>query len=267
MKGRVNFPKRRYAFDNLLDNAYFEVAQAGYGGWHGAEKYPADRWRDNYGAGTYEPANPGIKLHYGTNHCYCAQKIANSARLIGKTLTFGVMTDEYGLLLCTGLYTGTANMDAKNLLDTCTVEITEGTARIIVISGTLTVRWAALYPGAYTADTFPTPVPRLYSTELLECQRYFYSFKTGSGSFNGYYSSSTVARFMFNLPVKMRVTPTIFADLTLGNIFPENIVPKELRGAYMTGNMLVCELGVTGGTIRSLICWKPNCEISFISDL
>ena len=166
-------PSRTDGLRNLLDNDYFEVAQVGCGGWHGTEKYPADRWKDDYGAGTYEPANPGIKLHYGTNHCYCSQKIANSARLIGKTLTFGVMTDEYGLLLCTGLYTGTTKTDARNSLDTCAIEIIDGSARIIVISGTLTVRWAALYPGAYSEATFPTPTPRGYAAELLECMRYY----------------------------------------------------------------------------------------------
>lgn len=111
-------------------------------------------------------------MTYETNHAYAVQKIANSERYVGKMLTFGVMTDEYGLLLCTGLYTGTT-LVARCLTDTCETTIVDDCVRVIAISGTLTVRWAALYEGVYTTDTFPTPAPCPYSVELAECQRYF----------------------------------------------------------------------------------------------
>ena len=157
---------------NLLDNSYFEIAQAGYGGMHGNNRYAADRWQNMFQFGVFSAANPGIVMTYATNHAYAVQKIANSERYVGKMLTFGVMTDEYGLLLCTGLYTGTT-LVARFAADTHEISIADDSVRVVVVSGTLTVRWAALYEGTYTAETFPTPAPRPYSTELAECQRYY----------------------------------------------------------------------------------------------
>ena len=254
MNGKILAPVRVNNPVNLLDNAYFEVAQAGRNGLHGSRKYVCDRWISwnadaAFNSGFITPASP------------IDQRIIPDKIDTTQTYTVGIGLADGRIIVNSGKFPTGAGLFA-------TVWFGERDGISFVRVGeNQNVCWVALYPGAYTADTFPTPVPRLNSTELLECQRYFYSFKTGSGSFNGYYSSSTVARVMFNLPVKMRTTPTVFADLALGNIFPENIVPKELRGAYMTGNMLVCELGVTGGTVRNLICWKPNCDISFVSDL
>ena len=38
---------------NLLDNSDFRIAQAGYGGMHGIQKYACDRWYDTYGFGSF----------------------------------------------------------------------------------------------------------------------------------------------------------------------------------------------------------------------
>ena len=38
---------------NLLDNSDFRIAQAGYGGMHGTQKYACDRWYDTYGFGSF----------------------------------------------------------------------------------------------------------------------------------------------------------------------------------------------------------------------
>lgn len=157
---------------NLLDNSYFEIAQAGYGGMHGNNRYAADRWQNMFQFGVFSAANPGIVMTYATNHAYAVQKIANSERYVGKMLTFGVMTDEYGLLLCTGLYTGTT-LVARFAADTHEISIADDSVRVVVVSGTLTVRWAALYEGVYTADTFPPPAPQPYSVGLAECRRWY----------------------------------------------------------------------------------------------
>lgn len=199
---------------NLLDNYDFGIAQAGYGGMHGSNRYAADRWQNLYQFGTFAAANPGIVMTYETNHAYAVQKIANSERYVGKTLTFGVMTDEYGLLLCTGLYIGTT-LAARIFTSTCEINIENDSVRVIVLSGTLTVRWAALYEGTYTADTFPPPAPRPYSTELAECQRYYYQTWVGPNpaTTNGVVVREAITDMRLGgnvaLPVEMRVTPTI----------------------------------------------------------
>ena len=44
---------------------------------------------------------------------------------------------------------------------------------IIIPSSEITLHWAALYEGSYTADTLPPYVPKGYAAELAECQRYY----------------------------------------------------------------------------------------------
>ncbi len=158
---------------NLLDNSDFAIAQAGYGGMHGATRYVADRWANTYGFGTFKAANPGVTMTYATNHAYANQRISNSTRLVGKVLTFAVMTDEFGLLLCSGQYTATNAVDARYYNDRCEVVIADGSARIVVVEGALTVRWATCYEGEYTPDTLPAYYPRPFAAELLQCQRYY----------------------------------------------------------------------------------------------
>lgn len=42
------------------------------------------------------------------------------------------------------------------------------------------LKWAALYEGAYTADTLPPYVPKGYAAELAECQRYYHLYATSA---------------------------------------------------------------------------------------
>lgn len=48
-----------------------------------------------------------------------------------------------------------------------------GVGRVVYYGITGTVVAAALYEGAYTADTLPAYVPKGYAAELAECQRYY----------------------------------------------------------------------------------------------
>lgn len=52
--------------------------------------------------------------------------------------------------------------------------VTSDLARFL-IEGTVfpQIAWAALYEGAYTADTLPPYQPKGYAVELAECQRYY----------------------------------------------------------------------------------------------
>lgn len=69
--------------------------------------------------------------------------------------------------------------------------------------------WAALYEGEYTAETLPPYVPKGYSAELLECQRYYVQFPQYF-TMAGYRSTSNYG-FIF-LPTEMRVAPTATFD-------------------------------------------------------
>lgn len=70
--------------------------------------------------------------------------------------------------------------------------------------------WAAVYAGEYTVDTLPEYVPKGYTAELLECQRYYYRVpSTSAMGYPGYASSTTQARITVQTPVPMRTTPTV----------------------------------------------------------
>lgn len=123
---------------NLLDNSNFEIAQAGYGGSHGAQGYACDRWK--LISGTISHGNAGLTLN-GT----IAQVLENAPS--------GPVTAAASA--------GTITYDAS--AKTVTIATTEATV----------IAWAALYEGSYTADTLPPYTPKGYAAELAECMRYF----------------------------------------------------------------------------------------------
>lgn len=123
---------------NLLDNSDFEIAQAGYGGSHGAQAYACDRWK--LISGTISHGNAGLTLN-GT----IAQVLENAPS--------GPVTAAASA--------GTITYDAS--AKTVTIATTEATV----------IAWAALYEGSYTADTLPPYTPKGYAAELAECRRYY----------------------------------------------------------------------------------------------
>ena len=56
----------------------------------------------------------------------------------------------------------------------------------LFIDTEVTLEWAALYEGEYTAENLPEYQPKGYAVELAECQRYFRLLKIG-GAVNGNY--------------------------------------------------------------------------------
>ena len=100
----------------------------------------------------------------------------------------------------------------------------------IQASGTVGLRWAALYEGSYTADTLPPYVPKGYAAELAECQRYYLPV-------HDFWSMGIILTgtgyICLNIPtnIKMRITPNVIIsgakayhptyswfDLTYGSI-------------------------------------------------
>lgn len=136
---------------NLLDNSDFTnlVAQAGIGGNHGTVAYAADRWALISGTVSYT-AGTGLTLN-GT----ITQKLENAPAA------------AYPYV---GMVSGTAS-------------IIYADGAITITSSGGVIQWAALYTTEYTADTLPPYVPKGYTAELAECQRYYYqSYSDGSSS-------------------------------------------------------------------------------------
>lgn len=188
-------PPEAYAAVDLLDNNNFEIAQAGYGGLHGNTKYAADRWQaNNHDGTTYQRTSGGLMVTSSAAYeGQIMQVVADSAALVGKTLTYAVKgLSEFGKLgMLAYCYDANDNIVQKNFLEpnfseltvrTITFTVPANTAKIRCYinnraADTYTVEWAALYEGSYTAETLPPFVPPDLLNELEKCQYYFRRIK------------------------------------------------------------------------------------------
>lgn len=80
-----------------------------------------------------------------------------------------------------------------------------------------TYRWAALYEGAYDADTLPAYQYKGYAAELAECQRYYFTMPNDPFANGQTLGAGNAALFSIQTPVSMRVNePTL--DLHDGSL-------------------------------------------------
>lgn len=164
---------------NLLDNSDFTnpIAQAGIGGMHGTAKYAIDRWWNEYGYGTFSQSESGLKITYSGGQSYITQKILNTERLVGKPLTLAVKTsNNLYVNSCQVFNTGSDVLiwfGPTESAGKISATLRGDGVRIVVESGEVTLEWAALYEGEYTADNLPPYVPKGYDAELAECRRYY----------------------------------------------------------------------------------------------
>ena len=123
----------------------------------------------------------------------------------------------------------------------------------------IVTEWAALYEGAYTADTLPAYVYKGYAAELAECQRYFQQVKLANGYLTAYAFSSTSARTVLFIP-RMRIpSPSVTTDNTLPLL--EGSTRYEVTGLTLTYagsnnyNFTLTTSGLTEGKIYPIF---PN---------
>lgn len=194
---------------NLLDNSWFGgryvagvkeglVYQAGLNAFHGANKYPMDRWMSwnadvTFADGCITPGSPIAQLvdrkQIDTSKTYT----------IAICLADGTIKCEYGIAgtefgsYDLGIYTSTVN---------------ESTWAVWLNTG-FNIRWAGLYEGAYTAETLPPYVPKPYAVELAECQRY--AVDVTNAILPGVVTQNGVCLLFLPLPVGLRqnANPTV----------------------------------------------------------
>lgn len=165
---------------NLLDNSNFTDPVNQRGGTSGAVTawtYFIDRWQATDAALTYSIGSDG--LHLTAGEAWMAQNVQSSETKVGTTYTLVVGFSDGTFTLCTGvLPAGDTSWTefANNSDDNCYVRMAKITGAVISCSfkpkKAVVVTWAALYEGAYTADTLPPYVPKGYAAELAECMRY-----------------------------------------------------------------------------------------------
>ena len=163
---------------NLLDNSNFAdlVALDGLNKSYGDTTYLADRWIGHYNI-TPTARTDGIFLTTTDNYAYIQQRVKLKQ---GKTYTLALST------------TGGTTMQRIAVFNIGLTEIfaaVEGSNSVIITTfnaayddmamlfypgfadggGSAIFKWAALYEGAYTADTLPLYVPKGKHVEMLNC--------------------------------------------------------------------------------------------------
>lgn len=134
--------------NNLLDNSDFTNPVNQRGATIVTDGYSIDRWRNWAANSSSITVNNNSISVVGT----LLQYVANIKP--GSVLTFA-----YG------------NESKTVISSNWGINTENNVAYFNIETGTWT--WAAVYMGAYTADTLPPYTPKGYAAELAECQRYF----------------------------------------------------------------------------------------------
>lgn len=260
VQAAVTAARKGKAVHNLLDNSDFRnaVNQRGESSYSGTgdKKYTIDRWYSWSTSVTVSPSSAGLLITGGNmfqdvrcdpSKTYtCAVCLADESVICGSgvgTSTFGVYNTVWGIPLD----------DGKGIR-----------VRLNFADVGQRYLWAALYEGAYTADTLPDYVPKGYAAELAECQRYYYQTwngaKPASGSvIRGVETKTAIAEgrlAMVKFPVTMRISPTITlytsdfiaasvrnwnnSSDTVGNVAtmygsPNGFMPSSAAAAFTAG--------------------------------
>lgn len=178
---------------NLLDNPNFAIAQAGYGGAHGTQKYAADRWMIYNSPGadlSVSWVGNGIKLSSTGGGSTISQRFpANSLKSLGD-LTCVFYTDSGPIFSEIGQH----------------VDVVDYVDFLIESEHEVTVYGAAIYKGSYTSKTLPPWEEPNFMTELNKC---LYYFRIGGDPGAVTKVSDGILSVYGGLGAPMRVPPTL----------------------------------------------------------
>ena len=239
------------AAHNWLDNSDMTNAinQRGASSYTG-QVYGIDRWYGRAAAQTVSVRSADVTVTAtGTSYAGIKQKVHGMPRLAGKTVTFAarlyanvvpelVLFDSSEQSLAVKMGTAGATQTIILTYDVPSDATADSVVPTILLrtsaSGDyMRIVWAALYEGAYTADTLPAYQPKGYAAELAECQRHFWRCNnTWFAEGSGYAFSNTEYRVSIILPQMMRVTPTMISST--GNTTSYGIKIHTGAGANLT---------------------------------
>ena len=199
---------------NLLDNSDFRkpVNQREKTSYSGTT-YTIDRWLVQTDTGTASIGNNGLTL--ATNDSTSCKIIQYVEKLdFNKVYTFVIKDTSENVYLIHSV--PNERNEEKTSFGSMTVNTTNlnnDNKSVFSISldpgTTITLIWAALYEGSYTADTLPPYVPKGYAAELAECRRYAKRIGGAlAGIAHGYESGKAYATIFTSGP-KMRIGPSV----------------------------------------------------------
>lgn len=220
----VGEAKRGKAAYSLLDNGWFvapvnQRVASTTTQW----AYCLDRWIARISGMTLSATNDGLTITSSeSGNRFIYQKLAQGKALSGKTVTLAVCDSNNNIavvscVLPTTNATSWTNISGDKTAGDMFVNITDignGSDYPYIVSigiygsaSSVTIRWAALYEGAYSADTLPAYVPKGYAAELAECRRY-YKYIGGFIQFPVTFLSDGWAACAIDYS-DMRVTPSV----------------------------------------------------------
>ena len=290
---------------NYLDNSDFrnpvnQRGQTSYtSGGYCIDRWCTDAWNSAYPTVTVESG--GIRIAggvSGANSCELKQMI-EAKGLCGKTVTVAVKYRTFTVsnqsirhlnVFCDTIHIAHAKVteSVNNLMlvtftvpeETSIIKISIGTSASYGGNGTFdaVLEWAALYEGAYTAETLPEYQPKGYAHELLECQRYFIRLTKPNNPCSSFVGIGTAASetggfFCCPVPVTMRTIPTVsissseLLNKILGNFY--SITSASVYEAYANNQVVitVTSSGLTKGDLYYLVCRRNNGYIDLSADL
>lgn len=211
------------------------------------------------------------------------QKIENVAE--GTVLTFSIKLSDGTIASLTGTVhfesdgTWLRFASVAHSFGDMYMETQYGLVNVVVYNTeAVTIRWAALYEGEYTAETLPEYQPKGYGAELAECQRYFWRMNNsnGWGIFAlGWEQSSTNVRYIVMLPVQMRIRPSVaYAGkfcVTIGSIDTSEVTTMSIEsfsGTYIQLNVVIPTQSIVKYRLSKLSGYNDStAHIDFIADL
>lgn len=162
-----DYAKRVSGAYNLLDNSDFTnpVNQRGVTHSGGSGVYSIDRWLTSSSSHSIDVVDGGIVVTGAVR-----QYVLNVKE--GNVYTVAVKDVSGNLYVYSEPYYESGRIGDPEYV-TLTKSVSTGYATFQLMEHSSAWEWAALYEGEYTADTLPPYVPKGYTAELAECQRYF----------------------------------------------------------------------------------------------
>ena len=240
--GYVHQQVKKAAPRNLLDNSDFTnpVNQRGFvsGSEVAADSYFIDRWHATWQG----VENPVLNENGISNITYEMQQNVDLSAYVGKPITIALYSDIDTPIYCASgvvangeVWTGiawTTNWE---------VNVCNNNKNFWYFGIRVPCKYAAIYPGEYTAETLPEYQPKGYAAELAACQRYFYQVLAwnilGFGRIDW---DGTTISVGVPLGTQMRVIPSVEENITVtitGESLQHNIenIKPEVE---MNGNMI-----------------------------
>lgn len=241
---------------NLLDNSYFlnPVNQRGLYEYTGAT-YTVDRWRTLGENDAIKLSGSGVNvvgqglfqyLEKGAVQSWQTYTVACEDSDGVKHVKSGVLSD--------GIYG-----------DVMSFKIDGNSQPFVALNAGHTYAWAALYVGAYTADTLPAYQPKGYMCELLECKRYYQAFADNAFLGTGVVTNNYVQGYIAT-DVQMRVKPTLVGTIGVYN-GGSTVAASELRDCSNQGCGLRVNLVLISSLGTSALCIYAQSPVSFSADL